>query len=73
MKILICDDEMIFLNEIQKKVKDYFEKRKIDVLLKIYNNGEDLLKLCKNEVVDVILLDIDMPRIDGFQVAKNVR
>lgn len=34
-------------------------------------SGEEALKILKQEKIDLILLDIMMPKVDGIQVAKN--
>ena len=36
-------------------------------------NGEDALKLLKEQSVDLILLDLMMPGIDGYEVAKQLQ
>ncbi len=36
-------------------------------------NGEDALEILKNASVDLVLLDIMMPGISGFDVLKNIR
>lgn len=41
--------------------------------VQICNNGNDCIRLSKSTKPDVILLDIDMPVLDGFQVCKYIR
>ena len=36
-------------------------------------DGVEALQLLQDHIPDVILLDIEMPRMDGFEVAKNIR
>ena len=33
-------------------------------------NGEDAIKMCKKDAPDILLLDIRMPGMNGFEVAK---
>lgn len=73
MKFIICDDEEIFLKKLSEKIKSYLVDRGVDVELKICNSGKELLTFSKKIKIDVIFLDIDMPEINGFQIAKNIR
>lgn len=65
-KLLIVDDE----EDIVKLLKDYFELE--GFLIYTANNGEEALR--KIEIKpDIILLDINMPEMDGFEVCKRIR
>ena len=37
------------------------------------NNGEEALKILKNQEVDIILLDIEMPVLNGIETCKRVK
>lgn len=41
--------------------------------LKVAHGGKDALQICKESPPDLILLDLKMPDIDGFTVAKALR
>ncbi len=66
-KILIIDDEPAILEMYKVKL----EEAKFTVLTAI--NGEEGLKLAEQEKPDAILLDIIMPRINGFDVLKELK
>jgi DNA-binding response OmpR family regulator len=36
-------------------------------------NGEEALRILEDHIVDVILLDINMPGIDGFEVCRRIK
>lgn len=44
-----------------------------DLEAKLATNGEDGLKIAKEELPDLILLDILLPRMDGFEVLKGLK
>lgn len=65
-KILIVDDDI----ELLKMLKSYFEIKKYLVITA--ENGSAGLKKTK-ENPDIILLDINMPQIDGIEVCRRIR
>lgn len=64
--ILIVDDEPINISV----VANFFVN---DYSVKIAMNGNDALRLAQNGSVDLILLDIVMPEMNGYEVAKALR
>lgn len=66
-RILIVEDEPT----LQRIIKTYFEKNKYQVY--VASNGEEALTIFKDAVLDVIVLDIMLPKIDGFEVCKIIR
>ncbi len=66
-KILVIDDD-ITINEL---VKVNLELRGYTVFSA--ENGEDGFALAKQELPDLIILDVMMPKVDGFTVAKRIR
>lgn len=65
-KILIVDDDI----ELQKMLKSYFELK--DYAVQTARNGVDAIEKI-NDNPDIILLDINMPRLDGLEVCKRIR
>lgn len=65
-RILIVDDE----DDIISLLKDHFEYNGYDVLTA--ESGEEALKKAEQQP-DIILLDINMPEFDGFQVCERIR
>ena len=63
-KILVVDDEAPIRRIIELKLKS----RGYDVLSA--TNGEDGLRLIKSEKPDVVILDINMPRLSGRQLCE---
>ena len=65
-KILIADDE----NDIVSMLGSFFESRGFCVLPA--SNGMEALKQAE-KLPDIILLDINMPGADGFEVCRRIR
>jgi len=66
-KILIVEDD----KNISNLVKYNLEKAGFDCLAAI--SGEDVLKMLKRQSVDLIVLDIMLPHMDGFEVCKHLK
>src|SRR6056297_1046265 len=66
-KILIVED-----NDINLKLYNHVIK-KIDAEQYVARDGKQALKLAREHVPDVIILDIQIPEINGMEVAKTLR
>ena len=66
-KILIVEDE----ESIAELEKDYLELSGFEV--EIENNGTDGLERALKEEYDLLILDLMLPGIDGYQVCREVR
>ena len=67
-KILIADDE----SRLRKLVRDYLTRENYDVIEAA--DGEEALELFYREPkIDLIILDIMMPKHNGYEVCKEIR
>lgn len=66
-KVLVVDDEASIVNIIAYNLK----KEGYEVITA--ENGEDGLALALNESPDLVLLDIMMPVMDGYEVCRKLR
>ena len=66
MKLLIVDDE----DNIRKVICEYCEASNYEY--DEADNGENALKLLKKNNYDLLVLDIMMPKMDGFEVLKEL-
>ena len=68
IKILVVDDE----SRMRKLVHDFLAKKNYEVLEA--ENGEVAVDLFfEQKDIDLILLDVMMPKMDGWQVCKEIR
>lgn len=74
-KIVVCDDDKIFLNKIKDSLLSLSQYFQVAISLSFYNNGSDLILFLRNqtESFDLLFLDIDMPGISGLETAKELR
>lgn len=66
-KVLIAEDSSIIIN-LTKKIMEY---ERYDLV--VARNGQEVLDILKDETFDVILMDINMPVMDGMQCTKAIR
>lgn len=67
VKILVCDDERSIVRLIQVNL----ERQGWEVITAY--DGKDGLEKIMSEQPDIIVLDVMMPYMDGFEVLKNLR
>ena len=66
-KILVVDDEQMTTD----LAKTFLEKHGFEVV--IASDGEQALELAEEQIPDLILLDVMLPTIDGFEVCKKLK
>ena len=65
-KILIAEDE----RDIRELISFTLEYEDYDVI--VTANGEDALEMVYKERPDLVLLDVRMPRMDGYEVCRRI-
>lgn len=66
-KILVAEDEQAMAHALDIKLtKEGYE-------VAVANNGEIAIDFLKKQNFDIVLLDIMMPKVDGFEVLKYVQ
>ena len=66
-KILVCDDD----KEIVEAIEIYLTQEGYEVL-KAYD-GEEAIQTLKKEHVDLLIMDVMMPRLDGIRAILKIR
>ena len=70
MNLLIADDENLELRVLEKTIKKYF----IDELkIFVAGNGRNAVQICDEAKPDIALLDIEMPGMNGIELAKYIK
>ena len=62
--ILVVDDK----SSVRQLLRDYLTKQDFRVVMA--ENGQEALYVARHEMPDLILLDIMMPKMDGFEFMR---
>ena len=66
-RILVVEDDI----DISKMLRIYFDSQGYEVL--VANRGNDALDTCRTKLPNVVVLDIQLPDIDGYEVCRTLR
>lgn len=66
MKVLAVEDNVSLLESIRQILTDEYEVDTAD-------NGEDGLFMAQQSIYDIIILDVMLPGIDGFEIVRKIR
>ncbi|MBY0225554.1 MAG: PleD family two-component system response regulator [Hyphomicrobium sp.] len=66
-RVLVVDDILANVKLLEARLSaEYFE-------VVTANNGPDALEICAQQRIDVVLLDVMMPGMDGFEVCRRIK
>ena len=72
MRILICDDDVLIIEQLQKLITYYFESNHLKCPeLVSFTDGESLL--ADKSEKDIVFLDIEMPGMNGIFVGNELK
>lgn len=69
IKILIADDHQMFIDGLKSILS---QQEQCEIIAKA-NNGLEVLEQLKMHAIDVVLMDVNMPEMDGIEATKMVR
>ncbi len=67
LKVMVVDDSVT----VRKVTSRFLERQGMDVV--VARDGVEAMAMVHDERPDLMLLDIEMPRMDGFEVANQIR
>jgi signal transduction histidine kinase len=68
IKVLIVDDNENNLFTLRNLIQQY-----VNVTILVAQSGESALKILMKQTVDLIILDVQMPKMDGFETAQIIQ
>lgn len=75
LKMAVCDDNEYICEQVAELSSRFLKKIGVKCERKYYDNGKKLVDAITKdkEAFDIIMLDIDMPELDGMKAAKILR
>lgn len=70
-RFAIAEDDPSFRNDLKNALMRYAKENDLKISLSVFDDGDALLHA--DEAFDVILMDIEMPHMDGMTAAKELR
>lgn len=68
IKVLIADDHQIFIDGIKTTLQDVSDMKIVAQAL----NGYEVIKLMVTKPIDIVLMDINMPYMNGLECTKII-
>lgn len=76
LNICVCDDSIefirVFVNQLDFMCKKFFSKDIKYALRGAFNTASEVMNYLNDSEIDLLFLDIDMPEMNGFDLAKRV-
>lgn len=72
MQVVIVDDDVLFLEIVEKTIKMFFVQKREQVKVRCCDGTTLLKELRVQNRYDIYLLDIEMPEMDGVNLAKKI-
>lgn len=72
-RIAICDDIKEFALVLEEKIKFFFDRKGIPVLIDYYESGFTMLRALENHRYEIVFLDMEMPDLNGIETGEAIR
>ena len=71
MRVAVCDDDERQLDITKTALEQAY--RSLDLLIDVYQDGNELLDRIEHIFYDLVILDIEMPGMNGIETGKRLR
>lgn len=71
--IAVCDDSIEYGEIVTEIIKEVTIKNNIDCNISTYNSGKKLVQAFKENIFDVVFLDMEMPELNGIETGLLIR
>lgn len=72
IRIAIAEDEKVCADQLQQYLRRYREEKDTELSVTVFSDGLDLVEHYQPDW-DILLLDIEMPHLDGMTAARKIR
>ena len=72
IQVVICDDETRILVKMKEEIEQIFQEQGAEADYHLFDSCEQLLLQYDQMQMDVLFLDIDMPGMSGFELARQL-
>ena len=73
IRIAVCEDEPVICSQIQELLEQTAEDLNAVCRIDSFYTGETLCEEIEHEGYDLIFLDIELPKMNGIDVARYIR
>ena len=73
LKIAVCDDEICFMDMLCPLLEQWAKEREVNLTIYRFTNGDDLIDAQRSGCMDLIILDVIMPLLNGIDTARELR
>ena len=73
MRIAVADDETVFTEQIEGQLKQFGRENGIAMSVTVFSDGQALLEQYIRGHWDLVILDVDMPQVNGIDTARRIR
>lgn len=74
ISVSVCDDNKYDIELIKKELEKYAQKKHVNLNIKTFTEAESIqYELSDGETSDIYILDVSMPKVNGFQLADDIR
>lgn len=70
LRFAVCDDEKHYLEAVTSATREILSECRLQAKVSAFSSGEALLTEHRADPFDALILDIDMPQMSGFDIAK---
>ncbi len=72
--VSVCDDSQFDIEKIKNCLSEFSKKEHIDFNISEFSNPEMLMyEVEDGKIADIFILDVEMPNMDGFELADKIR
>ncbi len=73
LRVAVCDDDQAALGIISSSLRDVFAAHGVEAATSLFSSASELATVMPTRRFDLLLLDIDMPGMDGITFARELR